>query len=134
MCKLNDNLFQKYLDFRNILCLTSKNMLSKVILKDHVSMLICPSCVSQNQFQNKKSFESSITSYTSIGNFKNTYPLIFTISTDHLLWTLSLLHIRTMNILISLYVLALQRLLHFIACVVSISLFFSYFFVGSTTC
>ena len=49
------------MDFRNISCFVSKNILSKVILKYHVSMLTFPSCVSQNPFQNNRSCESSIT-------------------------------------------------------------------------
>ena len=52
-------------------------------------------------------------------------------------WTLSLLHMRTMNGVISRYVLALQRSFSFIACVsfLSISFFSSYYlFVNSTTC
>ena len=50
--------------------------------------------------------------------------------------TLSLLDMRTMNGVISWYVLTLQRLFHFIACVLflSISFFFSYFFVDFTSC
>ena len=51
-------------------------------------------------------------------------------------WTLSSLHReRTMNDVISRYILALQRLFSFIACAsfLSISFFSSYFFVNSTT-
>ena len=48
--------------------------------------------------------------------------------------TNSLLHLRTMNGAISWYVLALQRLFHFIACVSFFYLFlFFLFFVDSTT-
>ena len=39
------------LDFRNISCLTCKHILSKVVLKYHVSMLSRPSVVSQNPFR-----------------------------------------------------------------------------------
>ena len=49
------------MDFRNILCSTCENTLSKLILKYHVSMLTHPSRISQNPFQNNKSLESSIT-------------------------------------------------------------------------
>ena len=45
------------MDFRNI----CKNVLSKLISKCRVSMLILPSRLSQNQFENNKSCESSIT-------------------------------------------------------------------------
>ena len=50
--------------------------------------------------------------------------------------TLYLLHMRRMNGVISGCVSALQCLFHFIACVsfLSISFFFSYFFVDSTAC
>ena len=53
--------FRSSLDFRNISYFMSKNILSKVISKYHVSMLTCPSRVSQSPFQNNKSCESSIT-------------------------------------------------------------------------
>ena len=42
------------LDYRNISYSASENILSKVILKYHVLMLILPSHVSQNPFQNNK--------------------------------------------------------------------------------
>ena len=47
-------------------------------------------------------------------------------------WTVSLLHLRIMNGIISWYVLTPQCLFHFITCVslFSISFFFSYFFCG----
>ena len=47
-------------------------------------------------------------------------------------WTVSLLHLRIMNGIISWYVLTPQCLFHFITCVslLSISFFFSYFFCG----
>ena len=53
-----------------------------------------------------------------------------------ILRTLSLLHMRMMNRVIAWYVLALQRQFHFIPCVsfLSISFFFSYFFVYFATC
>ena len=43
---------------------------------------------------------------------------------------------RMMNRVIAWFILALQRVFHFIACVlfVSISFFFSYFFVDFATC
>ena len=66
--------------------------------------------------------------------FKNTYfyrthPVA---ASWNISWTFSLLHLRTMNGVISWYVLAPQCLFHFIACVslLSISFLFSYFFCG----
>ena len=49
---------------------------------------------------------------------------------------LSLLHMRTINGVVSWCTLTLQRLFHFTACVLflSISFFFSYFFVDFTSC
>ena len=55
--------------FRNISCFISKNILSKVVLIHHISMLTCQSRVSQNPFQTNKSCES-YHNYISIGNFK----------------------------------------------------------------
>ena len=88
-------------------------------------MLTGPSRVPQNPFQNNKSRESYITANISIGKFKNTCPSVLAIVTERILLTLPLLHIRTIRGVISWYVLALQRLFHFIACVsfLSISLF-----------
>ena len=55
-------------------------------------------------------------------------------ASGNILWTLSLLHTRMMNRVIVWYVLALQRLFHYRACVsfLSISFFFSYFFCFTT--
>ena len=57
------------------------------------------------------------------------HPLVIAIITEHLLLNLSLLHIRRMNDVFSWYVLALQCLFHFTACVSSlfISLYFLVF-------
>ena len=64
--------------------------------------------------------------YTSIGNFKNMYPLavsIYHVIAERLSWTLSVLHIRKMNGVILWYVsVALQCLFHFIACVLFLSI------------
>ena len=49
------------MDFRNISCPTSENVLPKAISKYHVSMLAFPSHVFQNPFQNKRSSTSSTT-------------------------------------------------------------------------
>ena len=65
------------LDFRNILCFISKNLLSKVILKNYVPMLTSQFGTSKNIFQNNKSCGS-------IGNFKKMYPLLLTIVTERL--------------------------------------------------
>ena len=59
--------------------------------------------------------------------------LICSLNFKNILWTLSLLHIRTMNGVISWYILALQRLFHFIVCVSFFSISF-FFFVDSITC
>ena len=40
------------LDYKDVLCSTSENILSKVILKCHVSILTLPSRASQNPVQN----------------------------------------------------------------------------------
>ena len=48
-------------DPRSISCFITKNILSKVTSKYHLSILTCLSRVSQNPFQNNKSCESSIT-------------------------------------------------------------------------
>ena len=52
-------------------------------------------------------------------------------ASGNILWTFSL-HMRMMNGVIAWYVLALQRLFHFIVCIsfLSVSFFFSYFFCG----
>lgn len=118
------------LDFRNILWFISKNLLSKVILKNYVPMLTSQFSTSKNIFQNNKSCGS-------IGNFKKMYPLLLTIATERLWWNHFLLHIRVMNGVISWYVLALYCLFHFIARLsfLSIALFFIYlFYVESTAC
>ena len=57
-------------------------------------------------------------------------------ASGNILWTLSLMHMRMMNAIITWYVLVFQRLFRFIAFVsfLSISFFFSYFFVDFITC
>ena len=69
--------------------------------------------------------------------FKNTffYRTRQVASSRNISWTLSLLHFRTMNGVISWYVLAVQRLFHFIVCVsfLSISFFFFLFFFADST-
>ena len=65
--------------------------------------------------------------------FYRTLPVVVS---RNILWTLSLLHMR-MKIRVSVWnVLALQRLLHFTGCVsfLSITFFFSYFFVDFSNC
>ena len=53
-------------------------------------------------------------------------------ASGNILWNLSLLHMRMLDRVIAWYVLALQRLFHFIACVLFLSIFFSFFtFCGS---
>ena len=80
--------------FRNISWFISKNILSKVVLIHHISMLTCQSRVSQNPFQTNKSCES-YHNYISIGNFKKIYLLVFAIITERLLWKLSHCIFRT---------------------------------------
>ena len=113
------------LDFINILSFISKNILSKVILQYHVSILTCPSRVTQNPFQNNKNCESSVTFMYQSEILKicirSYLPFL-----QRLLWNLSLLHVRTRNGVISFYVLALQRLLHSVACVSFLSMPFYY--------
>ena len=55
--------------------------------------------------------------------------IICSLDFKNISWTLFLLHMRTMNWVISWYILALQHLFHFIACVLflSVSLFFLVF-------
>ena len=50
-------------------------------------------------------------------------------ASGNMLWTLSFFHMRTINSVISWYVLTLQRLFHFIACVSFLPIFFLFFFL-----
>ena len=72
-----------------------------------------------------KSLGESFLQYTSGGCFWK-----------YLMNSLFILHMRIMNRVLAWYVLSLQRLFHFIAflSLLSISFFFSYFFVDFTTC
>lgn len=54
-CVKNEVIFS--LVFRNISCSTSKNMLSEIMLKYHVSMLNSPSHAFQNPFEKNKTRE-----------------------------------------------------------------------------
>ena len=90
-------------------------------------MLTHPSRATQNLFHDNKSCESSITTLylLEISECICYYLPV----TECPLWALSLLHIRTANGVIFWYILDLQRLFHFIACVafLSISLFLKFF-------
>ena len=79
------------MNFINISCFISKNILLKVILQNHVSVLASPSCTSQNPFQSNKSCES-------IGIFKNIYLLVFAFFRECLFWNHSILHVGTMKV------------------------------------
>ena len=105
MCKF-------HLDFRKTSCFISKNTISKVVLKYHVSVLTCPSVhlAPLSQLYIYRKFQKYISVSTAI-------------VTERLLWYLSLLHLKTMNGAISRYVLPLQRLLHFTVCVSFLSIF-----------
>ena len=117
------------LDFRKKSCFISKNILSKVILKYQVSMSTCtsvyPAIMRTVNPLSQLYISRKLQKYISVS-----------ICHCHrrLLRELSLLHLKTMNGVISWYVLALQRLFYFIACVsfLSISLSFFLFCLWST--
>ena len=67
----------------------------------NVNLSLCPSRLSQNPFQNNKNCESSVTTIYQSEIIKNTYPLLFAIVTERLLWDLSLLYLKSMNGIIS---------------------------------
>ena len=124
------------LDFRNILCSNSKNILLKAIVQYYLSILTCPSHIFENLFQNNKSLYHN---YLVIKNFKKVYFHQYLPITQSIFYKLSLsiLHNNAINGVISWYVLALYCLFHFIACLsfLSIALFFIYlFYVESTAC
>ena len=73
-------------------------------------------------------------------NLQNLYDYLFyktfpVAASGNILWTLSLLHMTMMNRVFAWYAFALQHLFHFIACILflSVSFFFSYFFVDFFT-
>ena len=72
----------------------------------------------------------------SVKSLKNLFYRTLPVATsENILWALSLLHMRMMNRVIAWYVVVLQSLFHFTACVsfLSISFIFSYVFVAFTT-
>ena len=91
---------------------------------------VCPFIAYEND---EWCFPAKFAKFLRTSFFFRTHPVA---ASRNISWILSLLHMRTMNGAISWYVLAVQRLFHFIACVslLCISFCFLFFFVDSTTC
>ena len=114
------------LDFRKTFRFICKNIMSKVILKYQVSMLTCPSV---HPTYPKIDFRIMRTvNRLSQLNINRKFQKYISVSichfTEYLLWDLSSLHLKAMIGVISWYVLTLQRLFHFIACVSFLSISF----------
>ena len=119
MCKFS-------FDFRKMSCFISKNTMPKVTLKYQVSMLTCPSV---HPTYPKIDFRIMRTvNRLSQLNINRKFQKYISVSichfTEYLLWDLSSLHLKAMIGVISWYVLTLQRLFHFIACVSFLSISF----------
>ena len=111
------------LGFRNISCIISKNISSKVILKCHISMLTCLFRLSQNPFQSNKNCESCIRSIYQLEISKICIRFFLQLS-QSIFYEISLDCIRTMTgVVLCTYWLSSAISFLFL----SISLFFSYF-------
>ena len=127
MCKFS-------LDFRKMLCFISKNVLSKVILKYQISMLTCPS-VHLGYPEIHFRIMRTVNPLSELHINRKFQKYIFTsICHCHRASFMRSLFIAFKNDGVILwYVLALQGLFHFIACVslLPFALFFLMFFVES---
>ena len=111
------------LDFRNISCIISKNISSKVTLKCHISMLTCLFRLSQNPFQSNKNCNPVSEVYINWKFQKYVFVFFFQLS-QSIFYEISLDCIRTMTgVVLCTYWLSSAISFLFL----SISLFFSYF-------
>ena len=98
------------MDFRKTLCFIHKNIMSKVILKYHVSMLSCPSVhptYPKIHFRITRTVNPLSHLYIN-RKFQKYVSFSIALVTERLLWDLSLLHLKTMNGVISWYLFDLQ--------------------------